>query len=100
MLQTKTIVPKLMELLKKIMSEKLFSNYYLVGGTALALQIGHRNSVDIDMFGQQEIDIDVFIKQLNNFGKTEINKSSKNILITDVGGVKVDFGKTIRNRRN
>ena len=30
---------------------KQFSkNYYLVGGTAIALQIGHRRSIDFDLF--------------------------------------------------
>jgi predicted nucleotidyltransferase component of viral defense system len=91
MLQTQTVVPELVELLKKIMKEEIFSNYFLVGGTSLALQIGHRNSVDIDLFGNQEINHDFFFKQLNTFGKTEISKSSKNILITEVEGIKVDF---------
>jgi hypothetical protein len=80
-----------MELLKKIMSEKLFSDFNLVGGTSLALQMGHRNSIDIDLFGKQEIDSEEFINVLNTFGRTEVSKSSKNILITDVEGVKVDF---------
>lgn len=31
------------------------SNFYLAGGTALALQIGHRISVDFDFFSQKEI---------------------------------------------
>lgn len=91
MLQTQTVVPELVELLKKIMKEEIFSNYFLVGGTSLALQIGHRNSVDIDLFGKQEINHDLFFKLLNTFGKTEISKSSKNILITEVEGIKVDF---------
>lgn len=34
---------------------KLFPNFYLVGGTALALQIGHRISVDFDLFADKEI---------------------------------------------
>ena len=34
MLQTKSVVPELMELLNKLMNEKLFSNFNLVGGTA------------------------------------------------------------------
>lgn len=91
MLQTQTVVPELMELLKKIMSEKLFLDFNLVGGTSLALQMGHRNSIDIDLFGKQEIDSEEFINVLNTFGKTEVSKNSKNILITDVEGVKVDF---------
>jgi hypothetical protein len=32
------------------MSNKAFKDFYLVGGTALALQRGHRISIDIDMF--------------------------------------------------
>ncbi len=91
MLQTQTVVPDLMELLRKIMKVEQFSNFYLVGGTSLSLQIGHRNSIDIDLFGKQEIDPDLFIEILNKFGKTEITQSSKNILITDINGLKVDF---------
>ena len=91
MLQTQTVVPELMELLRELMKVDSFSDFYLVGGTSLSLQIGHRNSIDIDLFGNKEIDFDLFIKLLNNFGKTEITKSSKNILITDVSGIKVDF---------
>jgi hypothetical protein len=64
-----------MELLKKIMSEKLFSDFNLVGGTSLALQMGHRNSIDIDLFGKQEIDSEEFINVLNTFGKTEVSKN-------------------------
>ena len=91
MLQTQTVVPDLMELLRKIMKVEQFSNFFLVGGTSLSLQIGHRNSIDIDLFGNQEIDYDLFIGILNEFGKTEITQSSKNILITDINGLKVDF---------
>ncbi len=91
MLQTQTVVPELMELLRKLMKVDSFSNFHLVGGTSLALQMGHRNSIDIDLFGKQEIDSDLFINLLNNFGKIEVKTTSKNILITDVAGIKVDF---------
>ena len=57
MLQTQTVVPDLLEFLKRLMNEKLFSAFNLVGGTALALKIGHRNSIDIDLFGNSGIDI-------------------------------------------
>ena len=40
----------LLDCLRKIMANKAFDNHYLVGGTALALQRGHRISIDIDMF--------------------------------------------------
>lgn len=91
MLQTQTVVPELLELLKKVMSEELFKDYFLVGGTALALQIGHRNSIDIDLFGNCEINQPVFIDKLKNFGEVVVTQSTKNILITKVNGIKMDF---------
>jgi predicted nucleotidyltransferase component of viral defense system len=91
MLQTQSVVPELMELLKKLMAEKLFSNYNLVGGTALALQLGHRNSVDIDLFGNYDIDADLFTNKISEFGSVTTTQSSKNILITKINEIKVDF---------
>ena len=91
MLQTQTVVPDLLELLKKIMSEKIFSDFHLVGGTSLSLQIGHRNSIDIDLFGNSEINEDLFIEKLNTFGKVQVVQATKNILITQINDLKVDF---------
>ena len=91
MLQTQTVVPNLLELLKKLMSEKLFSEFNLVGGTALALQIGHRNSIDIDLFGNKNINQNLFEEKIREFRKVEVCQSSKNILITKINDVKVDF---------
>ena len=45
MLQTQTDVPELMELLKTLKKTQRISNFYLVGGMALSLQIGHQNSI-------------------------------------------------------
>ena len=91
MLQTQTVVPELMELLKKIMSENIFSDFNLVGGTSLALQMGHRNSIDIDLFGNSEINFPLFIEKLSEFGEVKVAQSTKNILITKINDVKVDF---------
>lgn len=91
MLQKQTVIPELMELLIKIMSEKLFSDFNLVGGTALALQIGHRNSIDIDLFGNSEINADLFVEKLSEFGEVKVVQSTKNILITKINDIKVDF---------
>jgi predicted nucleotidyltransferase component of viral defense system len=73
------------------MSSSIFNGFNLVGGTSLALQIGHRFSVDIDMFGLGEIDEFEFVDELSNFGKVIIIKKSKNVLILSVNGIKVDF---------
>lgn len=45
-----TVNPLLLHMLKKLMAAPEFSLFRLVGGTALSLQLGHRKSVDIDLF--------------------------------------------------
>lgn len=38
--------------------------FYLAGGTALALQIGHRDSVDFDFFSEEDIDTKELFERL------------------------------------
>lgn len=87
MLQTQTVQPELLELLKALMSVELFNNFYVVGGTALALQVGHRQSIDIDLFGQSEIDDIEFTEAIRVLGERRILKKSKNILIYSINGI-------------
>jgi len=44
-----TVSAPLLSILRRLMSSEVFNDFRLVGGTALALQRGHRRSVDIDM---------------------------------------------------
>jgi len=48
MLYNGVVSEKLIDLLIELQSEPIFKDYILGGGTALALQIGHRKSIDID----------------------------------------------------
>jgi hypothetical protein len=91
MLQTQTVNPQLLELLNAIMQIDIFKDFNLVGGTSLALQRGHRVSIDIDMFGQSEIDELEFTEALKTLGEIITLKKSKNIIIFSVNGIKVDF---------
>jgi|SRR3989344_8582758 len=43
----------------------LMKDAYLAGGTALALQIGHRISVDFDFFTQKQFESEIFVQQLS-----------------------------------
>lgn len=49
-----TVSPLLKSVLIDLMNEDLFGPFRLVGGTALSLQLGHRLSVDIDLFTNAE----------------------------------------------
>ena len=56
MLQTQTVERRTFELLKILMSEPLLLQFSLVGGTALTLYMGHRLSIDIDLFSTEPFD--------------------------------------------
>jgi hypothetical protein len=67
MLYYKTVNNLLKEGLVQLMAAKAFENFRLVGGTSLSLQIGHRESIDIDLFSDVdygEIDFDAIEKYL------------------------------------
>ena len=49
-LHYETVTPLLKRILKEIMANPIFEPFYLVGGTSLSLRLGHRISVDIDLF--------------------------------------------------
>lgn len=57
----------------------------------MALQIGHRKSIDLDFFGQSTLNEERLTKILGEIGKTTVIKKSENILIYSCNGVKVDF---------
>jgi hypothetical protein len=91
MLYYQTVDESTLELLKQLQATELFKDLRLVGGTSLALQIGHRTSVDIDLFGNidtAEMEINLV---LAGIGKITQLKSSTNIHIYLVNDVKVDI---------
>ena len=78
MLHLETIGPKTLELLRRLQSLSIFEHCRLVGGTALALQLGHRKSIDLDMFGSIEASPEEIQDACRNIGGLEISKTSKN----------------------
>jgi predicted nucleotidyltransferase component of viral defense system len=74
------------------MSESDLQPFVLVGGTALALQLGHRISFDLDLFGYPgSMDIPMISGLLNQYGEVEQLNASKNIFSARVDDIKVDF---------
>ena len=65
MLQHSAVYPGTLALLKKLMALPSLRNMNLVGGTALALQLGHRISIDIDLFGEELPDREQFMIELS-----------------------------------
>jgi len=80
-----------LELLKALLSHDLFSGLRLAGGTSLALLIGHRKSIDLDLFGSIDTDVLEINNALGSIGTVTILKDSKNIHIYLLNGIKVDI---------
>ncbi len=91
MLSYKTIEPHTLELLKGLSMEPLFGVLRLVGGTALALQYGHRKSIDLDFFGEIETDNETIKEVLRKHGKLTIVKESQNIKLYQLDEIKIDI---------
>ncbi len=87
MLYKSTVSKSTFKLLEQLLLIDEFSKLRLVGGTALSLQIGHRISVDLDLFGEVEFDSQIF----NDFTKVQAIKKSTNINIFEINDVKVDI---------
>ena len=91
MLYLNTLTPSTLDLLRGLMHEPLLGQTRLVGGTALALQLGHRTSIDLDLFGQVSCDDMQLQHCLKNHGQVKVMNLSQNVKMFTVNGVKVDI---------
>jgi hypothetical protein len=66
MLHKETVTSELIDVLQRLTSLPQLSSFRLVGGTAAALQIGHRISVDIDFFSNEKINKRTIVNTLSN----------------------------------
>jgi hypothetical protein len=89
----KLISPKTIQLIQELQALPELKAFCLVGGTALTLQLGHRNSIDIDLFTQLDFiadDLEALLKPRFDF-KTTLSKN--NTVLAVVNGIKTDFIK-------
>lgn len=91
MLYYETVAPETLGLLRNIQKIKLLSQTRLVGGTALALQYGHRESIDLDFFGVIDINPEQMKTELQAIGSVETISTSNAIRIFKINNVKTDF---------
>lgn len=63
-IQWNTVTPEMHEVMNGFFKSQIADEFYLAGGTALALQLGHRISVDLDFFSQTQSDIPALMEPL------------------------------------
>lgn len=90
MLQKEAVDEKTFSILQRLQAIPELKNLRLVGGTALALQIGHRISIDLDLFGSfdSSIPLELLLAGFNKVVKTGANRFMQ---FFEIDGVKVDF---------
>lgn len=95
MLHIEAVKPATLGLLNEIVLFPELNNFYLVGGTALALQIGHRLSIDLDFFTNYDFDIEIIEELLQNKYQNckTLVKVANSTLIMSINEIKVDFIK-------
>ena len=86
------IEPNTYQLLLQLNKEEYLKDFYLVGGTALTLQIEHRFSIDLDFFNENHFNpqniINYLQEQKYNF---IILYQAKNTLSLIINNIKVEF---------
>lgn len=90
MLHAETVEPSTLDLLKRLQRLPELSNTRLVGGTALALHLGHRKSVDLDLFGSFD-PITSYRKLLTDAGYSVEGAENGTVQSLRVDNVKVDL---------
>jgi len=92
MLREETVEPSTLELLKKMVAIPELKQFRLVGGTALSLLFGHRKSIDLDFFTDQELEKDILMPALEDiFGRVITTNDRKHIYQCIIKNVKIDF---------
>ena len=90
MLHVETVEPSTLDLLKRLQRLPELSNTRLVGGTALALQLGHRKSIDLDLFGTFDPMVS-YRKILLDVGHSAEGNENGTVQSLRVDNVKVDL---------
>jgi hypothetical protein len=86
-----TVEAPILELIKSLQSKPYLKGFYLVGGTALALSIGHRKSVDIDLFSNFDFDASGLLEQIQHEFPYQLLYTSSNTLKGCIGNINVDI---------
>ena len=91
MLQKESVDRAVLSLLYALQEKEYLKNFFLVGGTGLALMIGHRKSIDIDLFTTRDFDTEILLEKLESDFDFRMDFIEKNTIKGYADGVKVDF---------
>ncbi len=91
MLHKETIEPGTLELIRTLQADPVLDGFVLAGGTGLALMIGHRKSIDIDLFAVVGFDVENTLEHLEHAYGFSLQFMGKNALKGIINNVFVDL---------
>ena len=93
MLHKETVTQEMWKLLHRLMKDEKLKEHILVGGTALALRLGHRLSVDIDLFTTKNFNSQMMLKYLHDTYDVNEKESQffPNTVLTFIDDIKIDI---------
>jgi hypothetical protein len=92
MLNYQAVSSDLIKLLNELFTFHELDSFRLVGGTSLALQIGHRKSLDLDLFTDKIFDKQALLQFLaDTFTEFKVNWENRNGFTCFIREIKVDF---------
>ncbi len=90
-LDAKYVPPAALALLRQLQNDAELDDFFLVGGTSLAMQMGHRLSVDLDLFQEKPFDTHKLLSILSPKYGFRTSTVFANTLLGFIDEVKVDF---------
>jgi hypothetical protein len=87
----KEVISEEAERMLAILLKNDIGSFYLAGGTALALRLGHRLSRDFDFFNSQPFDEEVLLNGLKDVGNLSVVSKGRETLHLNISGIKVSF---------
>lgn len=88
---TKTLSQNAAGALALLGKSKILTDAYLAGGTACALQLGHRVSLDLDFFTEKEFSTDIVLKQLEQLPGFKLDETAKWTILGSFPKVKFSY---------
>jgi hypothetical protein len=76
---------------KDLAAQGVLDGFYLARGTGLALQLGHRHSVDLDLFSRTEFDAERLHTRLSVLGGLHVRQAAPGTLHLEFREVLVSF---------
>lgn len=91
MLFEETVTPQLLETARKLCAVPELGSFRMAGGTAIALQLGHRRSIDIDLFSTQKTNKASLLKILEHQFNETVFFVSPDRILAEIHGLKVEL---------